>query len=58
MLDIIWQDESLRNDVDILDNILNVWVFKVNGSYVNCYEIIIDKDQNEKCDIRCGLTYI
>jgi hypothetical protein len=26
----------LRNDVDILDNILNVCVFKVKGCCVNC----------------------
>jgi hypothetical protein len=36
MLDIMWKDESLRNDVNILDSILNVCVFKVNGSCVNC----------------------
>ena len=36
MLDITWKDESLRNDVDILDSILNVCVFNVNGSCVNC----------------------
>jgi len=36
MLDIMWKEESLRNDVDILDNILNVCVFKVKGCCVNC----------------------
>jgi hypothetical protein len=36
MLDIMGKDESLRNDVDILDSIINVCLFKVNGSFVNC----------------------
>jgi hypothetical protein len=36
MLDIMWKEESLRNDVDILDSILNVCVFKVKGCCVNC----------------------
>jgi len=36
MLDIRWKEESLRNDVDILDSILNVCVFKVKGCCVNC----------------------
>jgi hypothetical protein len=31
MLDIIWKNESLCNDVVILDSIPNVYVFKVNG---------------------------
>jgi hypothetical protein len=31
MLDIIWKNESLRNDVVILDSIPNVYVFKVKG---------------------------
>jgi hypothetical protein len=31
MLDIIWRDEGLCDDVVILDNIPNVCVFKVNG---------------------------
>jgi hypothetical protein len=31
MLDIVWKNESLRNDVVISDNILNVYVFKVNS---------------------------
>jgi hypothetical protein len=35
MLDIMWKEESLRNDVDILESILNVCVFKVKGCYVN-----------------------
>jgi hypothetical protein len=35
-LDIRRKEESLRNDVDILDNILNVCVFKVNSCCVNC----------------------
>jgi len=46
MLDIMGKDESLRNDVDILDSILNVCLFKVNGSFVNCMssdEIIVNK---------------
>jgi hypothetical protein len=46
MLDIMGKDESLCNDVDILDSILNVCLFKVNGSFVNCMssdEIIINK---------------
>jgi len=36
MLDIMWKEESLHNDVDILDSILNVCVIKVKGCYVNC----------------------
>jgi len=36
MLNIMWKEESLRNDVDMLDNILNVCVFEVKGCYVNC----------------------
>jgi hypothetical protein len=36
MLNIRWKEESLRNDVDILDNILNVCVLKVKGCCVNC----------------------
>jgi hypothetical protein len=36
MLDIRWKEESLCNDVDILDSILNVYVFKVKGCCVNC----------------------
>ena len=35
-LDIRRKEESLRNDADILDSILNVCVIKVNGCYVNC----------------------
>jgi hypothetical protein len=35
-LDIRRKEESLRNDINILDNILNVCVFKVNGCCVNC----------------------
>jgi len=35
-LDIRKKEESLRNDADILDSILNVCVFKVNSCYVNC----------------------
>jgi len=31
MLDIIWKNESLRNDIVILGSIPNVYVFKVNG---------------------------
>ena len=31
MLDIVWKNESLHNDVVISDNILNVYVFKVNS---------------------------
>jgi hypothetical protein len=31
MLDVIWNDEILRNDVIILDSIPNVYGFKVNG---------------------------
>jgi hypothetical protein len=30
------KNESLCNDVDILDSILNVCLFKVNGSFMNC----------------------
>jgi hypothetical protein len=35
-LDIRRKEESLCNDADILDSILNVCVFKVNGCCVNC----------------------
>jgi len=35
-LDIRRKEESLRNDVNILDSILNVCVFKVNGCCVIC----------------------
>jgi len=35
-LDIRRKEESLRNDADILDSILNVCVLKVNGCCVNC----------------------
>jgi hypothetical protein len=31
MLDIIWKNKSLRNDIVISDSIPNVYVFKVNG---------------------------
>jgi hypothetical protein len=31
MLDIIWKNESLRNDIVILDSVPNVYVLKVNG---------------------------
>ena len=31
MLDIIWKNESLCNDVVISDSISNVYVFKVNS---------------------------
>ena len=34
-LDIRRNKESLHNDSDILDSILNVYVFAVNGCYVN-----------------------
>ena len=35
-LDIRRNKESLHNDADILDSILNVCVFRVNGCCVNC----------------------
>ena len=35
-LDIRRKEESLRNDVNILDSILNVCVFKVNSCFVIC----------------------
>ena len=35
-LDIRRKEESLRNDVNILDSILNVCVFKMNGCCVIC----------------------
>ena len=35
-LDIRRNEESLHNDADILDSILNVCVFGVNGGCVNC----------------------
>jgi hypothetical protein len=31
MLNIIWKNESLRNNIVISDRIPNVYVFKVNG---------------------------
>jgi hypothetical protein len=36
MLDIKRNEESLHNDADILDSILNVCLFRVNGCCVNC----------------------
>jgi len=36
MLDIMWKEKSLHNDVDILDSILNVCVFEVKGCCENC----------------------
>jgi hypothetical protein len=35
-LDIRRKEESLRNNANILDSILNVCVFKVNDCCVNC----------------------
>jgi hypothetical protein len=35
-LDIRRKEESLRNDANILDSILNVCVLKVNSCCVNC----------------------
>jgi hypothetical protein len=35
-LDIRRKEESLHNDADILDSILNVYVLKVNSCCVNC----------------------
>jgi hypothetical protein len=35
-LDIRRNEESLHNDADILDSILNVCVFRENGCYENC----------------------
>ena len=35
-LDIKRKEESLRNDANILDSILNVCVFKVNDCCLNC----------------------
>jgi hypothetical protein len=58
-LDIRRNEESLRNDVDILDSILNVCVFKV------MVVVWIAKWQNyrwqmkyEKCDLGRELAYI
>jgi len=65
MLDIMGKDESLRNDVDILDSIINVCLFKVNGSFVNCQVMRLSLT-NEKWEMCYGawtstmfcLTYI
>jgi hypothetical protein len=35
----MWKEESLCNDVDILENILNVCVFEAKGCCVNCQVI-------------------
>jgi hypothetical protein len=49
----------LRNDVDILDSILNVCVFKVNGCCVNCQVTKLSLTKNyEKCDLGHELAYI
>ena len=59
MLDIMWKDESLCNDTDILDSIMNVCVFKVNGSCVNCQMMkLLLTNKNEKCNMWRGLAYI
>jgi hypothetical protein len=51
--------KSLRNDADILDSILNVCVFKVNGCCVNCQvmKLLLTK-KYEKCDLGRELAYI
>ena len=49
----------MRNDADILDSILNVCVFKVNGCCVNCQvmKLLLTK-KYEKCDLGRELAYI
>jgi hypothetical protein len=49
----------LRNDADILDSILNVCVFKVNGCCVNCQvmKLLLTK-KYKKCDLGHELAYI
>ena len=58
-LDIRRKEESLRNDADILDSILNVCVFKVNRCCVNCQvmKLLLTK-KYEKCDLGRELAYI
>jgi hypothetical protein len=59
MLDIRWKEESLRNDVNILDNIMNVCVCKVKGCCVNCQVMKLSlTKKNEKSDLGRELTYI
>jgi len=59
MLDIRWKEESLRNDVDILDSILKfvylrwkvvVWIVKW---WNYCWQM-----KYEKCDLGRELAYI
>jgi hypothetical protein len=54
MLDITWKDGSLRNDVDILDSILNVCV---QCEWFLCEllsdEIIVDKENIRS--VICGV---
>jgi len=51
--------KSLRSDADILDSIMNVCVFKVNGCCVNCQVIKLSLTKNyEKCDLGRELAYI
>jgi hypothetical protein len=49
----------LRNDADILDSIMNVFVFKVNGYCVNCRVMKLSLIKKyEKCDFGRELAYI
>ena len=58
-LDIRRKEKSLRNDVNILDSILNVCVFKVNGCCVNCQVMKLSLTKKyEKCDLGHELAYI
>jgi len=51
--------KSLRNDADILDSIMNVCVFKVNGYCVNCRVMKLSLIKKyEKCDFGRELAYI
>ena len=58
MLDIRWKEESFRNNIDILDRILNVGAFKVRLlCELSSDEIIADKG-NMRSDLGRELAYI
>jgi hypothetical protein len=54
MLDIIWKNESLHNDV-ILDSILNVYVFKVNGLLCELLRDQSITDLENMSSVICGM---
>ena len=56
--DIRRKEESLRNDVNILDSILNVCVFKVNGCCVIFQVMKLSLIRKYKCDLGHELAYI